>query len=347
MILTIKTNQHKLEKSRKKVLLQNIGLVFASLFLFLFVLEIIIRFFGYGNLVIYQPDPKLFWKPLPNQSCYTKFGHKPVHINSKGTRGKDFDEAKPNNAYRIICLGDSKTFGWGLSEGETYSGLLNKMLQEYIGNSLKIEVINAGVNAWSYEQIYVYLRDIGMRYSPDMVILADANLWTQFSEDSNKEFIDKMLIRIWLKNMLRRSAIYHFFLEVKLKKYYEKYRTKFIPVDPTRDELFKSQQKKDSKSFYKSKIRNIFELLETNKVAGLLIYVPTKDLLLNFPKPIILQVKEQVSKEYDIPLIDFTKDFANNPIQLFLPNDPAHPNYEGNKIITKRIYDILVTQLEN
>lgn len=138
-------NQHKIEKSRKKVFLQNVTLVFASLVLFLFILELIIRIFGYGNLVIYQSDPKMFSKPLPNQSTYTKFGHKPVYINSKGTRGEDFEESKPKkNVYRIICLGDSGTFGWGLSESETYSGLLKEKLQKYVGDSLKIEVINAG-----------------------------------------------------------------------------------------------------------------------------------------------------------------------------------------------------------
>ena len=119
-------------------------------------------------------------------------------------------------------------------------------MQNHIGDSLKIEVINAGVNAWSYAQMYIYLRDVGLRYNPDIVILADANLWTQFSEESSKEFIDKMMKRVWLKNLLRRSAIYHFVIEVKLKKYYEKHRTKFIPVDPNRDEVFKEQQTKKS-----------------------------------------------------------------------------------------------------
>ena len=49
---------------------------------------------GYANLVIYQPDPDLVWKPIPNQNCYTKFGHKPIHINDEGTRGKHFSKYK-------------------------------------------------------------------------------------------------------------------------------------------------------------------------------------------------------------------------------------------------------------
>ena len=95
-----------IKPSKIKRVLENSALLFGSMLLFLSLLEIIFRLLGYGNLVIYQPDPKLFWKPLPNQNCYTKFGHKPVHINSKGTRGKDFDQIKPKSVFRIISLGD-------------------------------------------------------------------------------------------------------------------------------------------------------------------------------------------------------------------------------------------------
>ena len=148
-----------IKPSKIKRVLQNSALLFGSMLLFLSSLEIIFRLFGYGNLVIYQPDPKLFWKPLLNQNCYTKFGHKPVHINSKGTRGKEFDENKSAGVYRVLSLGDSGTFGWELSDEETYSALLQRLLQDYVGKKAKIEVINAGVNAWSYGQMYVYLRD--------------------------------------------------------------------------------------------------------------------------------------------------------------------------------------------
>src|SRR6186997_440324 len=78
--------------------------------------ELILRFNGYGNLEIYEPDPALYWKLKPNQNCYTKIGHQPVHINSHGTRGREFADKKSPNTVRILSLGDSRTFGWGLKE---------------------------------------------------------------------------------------------------------------------------------------------------------------------------------------------------------------------------------------
>ena len=79
------------EKPRRgKRFLQNLVLAIGTFLLCVVVLEVVLRLNGYGNLEIYEPDPKLYWKLKPNQDCYTKIDHKPVHINSHGTRGPDF-----------------------------------------------------------------------------------------------------------------------------------------------------------------------------------------------------------------------------------------------------------------
>jgi lysophospholipase L1-like esterase len=332
--------------SRLKRVLQNTGLVIGSMVFVLVLLEMTVRVAGFGNLIIYQPDPKLMWKPLPNQDCYTKVGHKPIHVNSKGTRGKEFDEKKPAGVYRILSLGDSRTFGWGLSDEETYSHLLEKLLQDYLGNKAKVEVINAGVNAWSYGQIYVYLRDLGMKYNPDLVILADANLWTQFSEGQSKEFIKKMTRGVRLKNLLRRSAIYHYLIEVKLKKYYEKYRTKFIPVDPEKDQFFKEQQKSDPSLAFEEQIKMICELIKSKNVKGLIIFLPIEDLLISRKTHMIKDIKQKESEAYSIPLIDFTIDFSARKDLYFFSDDPVHPNVAGNRMIAQRIFDHIVKEGE-
>src|SRR5467141_728049 len=106
--------------------------------------ELLLRLNGYGNLEIYESDPVLYWKLKANQNCYTKVDHKPVHINSHGTRGTEFQTTKPPNTIRVLCLGDSRTFGWGLSEPETYSGVLERLLQAHFSAAKRIEVINAG-----------------------------------------------------------------------------------------------------------------------------------------------------------------------------------------------------------
>src|SRR5437870_7944636 len=97
--------------SRLKTWLQNLALMLGSFALCFTVLEVSLRIAGYGDVEIYQPDPLVYWKLRPNQNCYTKVDHKPVHVNSHGTRGPEFQTAKPSNTIRILSLGDSKTFG--------------------------------------------------------------------------------------------------------------------------------------------------------------------------------------------------------------------------------------------
>ena len=304
-----------------------------------------LRLCGYGNLEIYEPDPALYWKLKPGQDCYTKVGHKPVHINSHGTRGPEFQTAKPPNTLRILCLGDSRTFGWGLSEAETYCGMLAHLLQEQVGDQKRIEVINAGVNAWSYAQMRAFFRNYGLRQEPDYVVLGGANLWTQFSEKSSPEFIKKFMGRVRLKNFLRRFALYHFIVEVQLREVYQRYRTRFIPVDPAQDALFKEQQQKDPDAFFRAEIQELCRLAVEKKVKPVVLYLPTLDEMnsTNFSRD--LRAKIAVSREVNIPLVDLTADLAPGGKSLYLEADAVHLNAKGNEIIARRLFQAITNRV--
>ncbi len=193
----------------------------------LFAIEVPLRLAGYGRLEIYQPDPVVFWKLKPNQDGLTKVGQKKFHINTHGTRGREFTREKPADAIRILSLGDSRTFGWGLADDETYSSRIEAALQQQIGGRARVEVINAGVNAWSFPQMDAYFRREGLAYRPDYVILGDGNAWTQFVEGADPAFVRRFAWSVRLKNLLRRFAAYHYLIEVKLEDFYQRHRTKF------------------------------------------------------------------------------------------------------------------------
>jgi lysophospholipase L1-like esterase len=334
-------NTPTVKAPRWKRLLQNLALSFVTFFLCFAALEIILQFAGYGDLEIYQPDPKLYWKLKPNQDCFTKIGHKPVHVNSHGTRGPEFSTAKPPNTIRILSLGDSRTFGWGLSWPETYSGRLQELLQQKFGASKKIELINAGVNAWSYSQMFVYFRDHGLACKPDVVILAEANLWTQFSENNSPEFVRQFMWRVRLKNFLRRFAIYHYVVEVKLKGLYERERTKFIPVNPNDDPLFKAEQQKDPNAMFRSAIEDVCRLAQTNGVQPVLLFLPTVDELNSTNVSPILKIKREIHDQLHVPLVDLTPDLRPKGKALYLDADPVHLNAAGNEIIAEKLFETL------
>jgi lysophospholipase L1-like esterase len=327
--------------------LQNLALSVGTFFLCIILFEILLRCLGYGNLEIYQPDAVLFWRLKPNQDCYTKIDHKPVHINSLGTRGPEFDLDEPAQTLRILSLGDSRTFGWGLSEAETYSGRLQQLLQQQFGSGKRVEVINAGVNAWSYPQMLAYFRLTGLRFHPDVVVLAGANLWTQFSENSSPEFVKRFMLRVQLKNLLRRFAIYHYVVEVKLKKFYEQHRAKFIPVDPRQDPFFKEQQQKDPDTLFGSAIGELCRLALTNHVKPLLLYLPILDEWTGTNAPAVLQVQRELNRQLGVPLVDMTPEVRPLGKSLYLEADPVHLNARGNEIVGRRLLESVNQLLTN
>jgi lysophospholipase L1-like esterase len=331
--------------SRRRRWLQNLALFCGTFLVCGLMLEVVLRVMGYGNLEVYAPDPKLYWRLKPNQDCFTKVDRRPVHINSHGLRGPEFTLEKPAGTFRILSLGDSRTFGWGLGDEETYSRRLESLLQQRGAANRKVEVINAGVNAWSYPQMLVYFREEGLRFAPDAVIVGEANLWTQFSEENSPEFVEKFLGRVRLKNFLRRFALYHFFIEVQLQDFYQRHRTRFIPVDPQQDKLFKEQQQEDPDRVFREAIRDLCLMARSNRVLPLLLFLPTVTDLNTTNESRVLRVKREVAGQLGVPLLDLTPDLVGAGKELYLEADPVHLNAQGNRIVAERLLESMSKHL--
>ena len=110
-------------------------------------------------------DPSKGWMPKPNLRDVKAFSDKILSTNSKGLRGKkDFPYVKSKERVRILVLGDSFTFGDHVSDDETYSHYLQELLPH-------AEVINMGVHGYGHDQMLILLKEEGVKYEPDIVIL--------------------------------------------------------------------------------------------------------------------------------------------------------------------------------
>jgi hypothetical protein len=90
--------------------------------------------------------------------------------NSAGLRA-DVDrpyEHKPG-VERIVALGDSHTAGHEVNQHETYAAVLEQELNQ---RGVPAEVFNAGISGFSTAEQLVYLEQEGLRYDPDVVVLA-------------------------------------------------------------------------------------------------------------------------------------------------------------------------------
>jgi hypothetical protein len=88
-------------------------------------------------------DPLLHFVHIPNRSAFLMGS--PVSINSHGHRDREYSEAKPPDTYRIVMLGDSTTFGWGVPAEQTVAKILESELNKVpVPGYRRVEVINAG-----------------------------------------------------------------------------------------------------------------------------------------------------------------------------------------------------------
>lgn len=321
-----------------KGLASRLGLAAGTFLLLVLMLEGGLSLAGYGNLERYDPDRDLYWKLTPSQNVVTKVGKKPVRINSHGTRGEEFDAAKPENAFRVLSLGDSRAFGWGLAEDETYSKRLQELLRHAAGAGRLVEVINAGVNAWSYPQMLIYLQRDGLAFSPDVVIVDGANLWTTFGENQSEAFRRSFKRKLLAKNLLRRSAIYHYFVEVQLKTYYERYRKKLVQTGVRPDEQQFDAAEREFLAGLEATFESMSDVLREHGVELVFVHTPREDEATSRRSLELKRLMKTVAEGNARVFVDATDAFASHGGMLFQEADPIHPNAEGNAILAGLLF---------
>lgn len=115
-------------------------------------------------------DPQLNFAHVPNGSSFLMGAQ--VNINSYGHRDSEYSQAKPSDVYRIVILGDSTTFGWGVPAEQTVAKILERELNKVqVPGYRNFEVINAGVGNYNTVQEVTHYLTYDRVFHPDLVIL--------------------------------------------------------------------------------------------------------------------------------------------------------------------------------
>lgn len=140
-----------------------------------------------NDLFIYEPGARFTARYDPagdRRRYFGADGRIEYRINSFGLRGPDVSARKQPGSRRILCLGDSFTFGEGVHEPDTYPARIAQILNETPlprdgalrpahpepGQDGPVEVINAGVQAFDTSQEAALLRRM-LSFEPDVVLL--------------------------------------------------------------------------------------------------------------------------------------------------------------------------------
>jgi lysophospholipase L1-like esterase len=86
-----------------------------------------------------------------------------VRINTQGLRDREYPLERTGKK-RVVVLGDSFGWGYGVELAERFDELLERDHPDW-------EIINASVSGYGTDQQLLYLRDRGLAYRPDVVML--------------------------------------------------------------------------------------------------------------------------------------------------------------------------------
>lgn len=157
-------------------LLGKVALLLFGLLLPLLVLEAALRLAGPILPGFYRTGTDLVVHPVfghfhqPSFVGWRKTAEFTVQerINSKGLRERELPYEKPPRTGRVLMLGDSFVEAVQVEAGQTVSSRLEGLLNE---GGARAEVINGGVGGFGTAQAWLFFRDEGYRYSPDLVLL--------------------------------------------------------------------------------------------------------------------------------------------------------------------------------
>lgn len=103
------------------------------------------------------------------------FQKKPYQSNSFGARDREYQLEKPKDTLRIVGIGDSVMFGWGVSENESYLSLIEQKFRSAALPQKQIEVINFGTPGYNTSMEVALFEQKALLFQPDIVVLHVVN----------------------------------------------------------------------------------------------------------------------------------------------------------------------------
>ncbi|HWT81887.1 MAG TPA: GDSL-type esterase/lipase family protein, partial [Candidatus Methylomirabilis sp.] len=143
-------------------------------------------------------------------SAYYWHGHLHVHNHDDMRLIGDFPPKRPG-IFRIMVVGDSLTFGTGIAQEDTYSAVLER----YLGERFRVEVLNLGVEGAQSEDVYRILREKLPILSPDLVVYGMCLNDFLPSGVPQYETTPRLTLPVPFKHRFRRHTLLGFLLDRK------------------------------------------------------------------------------------------------------------------------------------
>ena len=212
----------------------------ASLFLAVFgvalaglAMEVGVRALHLVPARFWEHDDLLGTRLVPDkEGWWTQEEHEfrvPVRINSLGYRDVERSVEKPAGVERVLLIGDSHVEALQVPLEDSIGRQLEARLLEARSG---VEVVSAGVSGYGTAGEFLFFRDRGWRFDPDLVLLAfypgndvknngpslEKALTPRYAEDGRLVGIDTGKSRGGQRSLLSRSAAYTYLRKLILTR---------------------------------------------------------------------------------------------------------------------------------
>ena len=253
-----------------------------------------------------------------------------VKINSHGHRDREITLEKSIDTTRILMLGDSLTFGWGVSYEETVSKYLEKLLNES-GNGKAFEIINTGIGNTNTDMQVSYFQTSGIKFSPDLVIL---NYFINDAEPTPRRKTHFFSI------LSECSYAYAFFAGR-----WDMLKRKFIGGSPW-DSYYRDLYKEENDGWMRAKaaIRRLADFCQSRGINLVVVNYPELHNLKNYPFKTVNQKLKLLTSDLNLPYLElFPIVEGKNESELWVNLNDSHPNGKAYILYAKAIKDFLLT----
>jgi lysophospholipase L1-like esterase len=307
----------------------------AAVFLLCFlIVEICVRIYLHHHLVydvemsryamtlkIDSPDRRISHVHKPNAQA--KLMGVWVRTNAEGFRGPQCPVARCSKK-RLMFLGDSLTFGWGVEEQDTFTDLLESKLNAIAPT----EIINTASGNYNVEMETHLFLEKGLKYHPDKVVLF------YFIRDAEPT--------------PQRSKFWFLGYSELITLYWSRFHMLMVGMAPAKKgyrPYYSSLYRRDQPGLAVT-FKNFLLLRDTCQKHGIALQVvllPELHQLINYPFAQEHHMVMDFLKTNSIDALDLAPYFSNykDPMDLWVAPDDAHPNKKADRLFAQYAFDFI------
>lgn len=298
---------------------------------------------GYGSGLVMDNvsvPPGVAWRWLPDQRIDSPHGFA-VSINGCGLRDtRAVAVPKPPGTFRVLCLGDSFTYGIEMPEERVYTHLLEQALRER-SPGRAIEVWNAGVNGYNSCQEAAWLESYGWPLEPDLVTVGFVmnDVLPLVADASSQNFPGRSwMLRFPLYHWLRTQLVQRWRLagddaEAQALRQLVARHQGQLETSPSENEV--TRRYWDEAQACLAAVANGCH--ERGLPAALLVFPTLRQMQRPSPTPEPQVVLTTLARREGFVLVDLLPRYAEAGVAALLPSDKAHPSALGHAIAAEEL----------